>query len=242
MTKLASTVLHERSEDDEAITLFGRTDCLRAAASGTAVAEVCRQIGISEATFYIWKKKYANLGATELKELRQLREENAKLKSLVADLTLDQHILGEIIRKKNLKPVRRRELVDWVRSAYGTSLGPACRLLQISRSLFNYRSRRADQRGLRMRELAHARLRFGYRRLHVLLRREGWFINMKRVRRLYRLEGLQLRHRLRRRKHMSLHRGIPPKASRVHERWSMDSVHDSLIDGRAFRVLTVVDQ
>jgi putative transposase len=67
-------------------------------------------------------------------------------------------------------------------------------------------------------------------------------VNMKRVRRLYRLEGLQLRHRVRRRKHASLHRGIPPAASRAHERWSMDFVHDALLDGRAFRVLTVVDQ
>jgi putative transposase len=57
-------------------------------------------MGISEATFYIWKKKYANLGATELRELRQLREENAKLRHLVADLTLDKHILAEIVRKK----------------------------------------------------------------------------------------------------------------------------------------------
>lgn len=83
---------------------------------------------------------------------------------------------------------------------------------------------------------------FGYRRVHVMLRREGWRVNMKRVRRLYRLEGLQLRHRLRRRKHASVHRGIPPAASRAHERWSMDFVHDALIDGRTFRVLTVVDQ
>ena len=73
---------------------------LRQAESGTAVANVCRQMGISEATFYVWKKKYANLGATELRELRQLREENAKLKRLVADLTLDKHILTEIVRKK----------------------------------------------------------------------------------------------------------------------------------------------
>ena len=93
-----------------------------------------------------------------------------------------------------------------------------------------------------MRELAHARPRYGYRRVHVLLRREGWPVNLKRVRRLYRLEGLQLRHRVRRRKHASLHRGIPPAASRAHERWSMDFVHDALFDGRAFRVLTVVDQ
>jgi putative transposase len=93
-----------------------------------------------------------------------------------------------------------------------------------------------------MRELAHARPRYGYRRVHVLLRREGWPVNLKRVRRLYCLEGLQLRHRVRRRKHASLHRGIPTAASRAHERWSMDFVHDALLDGRAFRILTVVDQ
>jgi putative transposase len=73
---------------------------LRQAESGTAVADVCRQLGIAEATFYVWKKKYANLGATELRELRLLREENAKLKRLVAELSLDKHILGEIVRKK----------------------------------------------------------------------------------------------------------------------------------------------
>ena len=73
---------------------------LRQAESGTAIADVCRELGISEATFYVWKKKYANLGGTEIRELRHLREENAKLKRLVADLSLDKHILGEIVRKK----------------------------------------------------------------------------------------------------------------------------------------------
>jgi putative transposase len=143
-----------------------------------------------------------------------------------------------------MKPARKRELVEWMQTAYGTSLCRACRLVQISRALNAYLSRRPGQEGLRhrMRELAQERPRFGYRRVHVMLRREGWKVNMKRVRRLYRLEGLQLRHRLRRRKHASLHRGIPPAASRAHERWSMDFVHDALNDGRAFRVLTVVDQ
>jgi putative transposase len=73
---------------------------LRQAETGTAVTDVCRQLGISDATFYVWKKKYLNLGATELRELRLLREENAKLKRLVADLSLDKQILGEIVRKK----------------------------------------------------------------------------------------------------------------------------------------------
>ena len=73
---------------------------LRQAEAGTAVADVCRQLGISEATFYVWKKRYANLGMTEIRELRQLRDENAKLKRLVAELTLDKSILAEIVRKK----------------------------------------------------------------------------------------------------------------------------------------------
>jgi putative transposase len=73
---------------------------LRQAESATAIADVCRGLGISEATFYIWRKKYANLAGTEIRELRQLREENAKLKRLVADLSLDKHILAEIVRKK----------------------------------------------------------------------------------------------------------------------------------------------
>lgn len=76
------------------------TYALRQAESGTPVPDVCRQMGCSEASLYIWKKRYANLGVTELKELRQLRDENARLKRLVADLTLDKHILGEALRKK----------------------------------------------------------------------------------------------------------------------------------------------
>jgi putative transposase len=73
---------------------------LRQAESGTPVPDVCRQMGVSEASFYVWKKKYGQLGLTEIRELRQLRDENARLKRLVADLTLDKHILGEVVRKK----------------------------------------------------------------------------------------------------------------------------------------------
>ncbi len=73
---------------------------LRQAESGTPVADVCRQLGVSEASFYVWKKKYARLGVAEIRELRLLREENARLKRVVADLTLDKHILGEVVRKK----------------------------------------------------------------------------------------------------------------------------------------------
>ncbi len=120
----------------------------------------------------------------------------------------------------------------------------ACRLAQFSRAAWYRPSQARDQAALRLRirELAHARPRFGYLRIWVLLRREGWPINRKRVRRLYRLEGLQVRMRVRRRKHMALHRGPAPVPAGPRERWSMDFVHDALADGRPFRVLTVVDQ
>lgn len=73
---------------------------LRKAESGTKISEICREHGISEDTYYIWKKRYAGLGLSELREVRQLREENGKLKRLVADLSLDRHMLQETVRKK----------------------------------------------------------------------------------------------------------------------------------------------
>jgi len=73
---------------------------LRQAEAGTSVGDVCRQIGVSEATFYVWKKKYAHLGVSELRRLKQLEDENGRLKRLVADLTLDKHMLAEALRKK----------------------------------------------------------------------------------------------------------------------------------------------
>lgn len=83
----------------------GHTDeqilqALRQAEGGEKAAEICRKLGISEQTFYTWKRKYSGIGLSELRELRQLRDENAKLKKLVADLSLDRHMLQEIVRKK----------------------------------------------------------------------------------------------------------------------------------------------
>jgi putative transposase len=75
------------------------TYALKQADAGTPVADICRQLGVSEASYH-WRKKYGELGVSGMREVRQLREENARLKRLVADLTLDKHILGEVIRKK----------------------------------------------------------------------------------------------------------------------------------------------
>ena len=143
-----------------------------------------------------------------------------------------------------MKPVRRRELVHWMVNHYPVSVRRACGYGLFSRAAWYRKSRAPDQAALRrrIREIAHSRPRFGYLRIHVMLRREGWRINRKRVHRLYRLEGLQLRMRMRRRKHMYLHRGMVPKATHPHQRLSMDFVHDQLFDARPFHILTVIDQ
>ena len=73
---------------------------LRQAEAGTPVAEICRKLQVTEATFYRWKKKFGGLGVPELRELRQLREENGRLKRLVADLSVDKEVLQEALRKK----------------------------------------------------------------------------------------------------------------------------------------------
>ena len=73
---------------------------LRQVEAGEKVPDVCRRLGVSEQSFYRWKKQFAGVGLQELRELRSLRHENSKLKQLVADLTLDRHILQEIVRKK----------------------------------------------------------------------------------------------------------------------------------------------
>jgi putative transposase len=98
----ASAVLDERSGSMKRsqFTEEQIVYALRQAESGTPISDLCRQLGIVEQTFYAWKKKYAHLGVSELRRLRQLEEENSRLKRLVADLSLDKHMLSEALRKK----------------------------------------------------------------------------------------------------------------------------------------------
>jgi putative transposase len=141
-----------------------------------------------------------------------------------------------------VKPTQKRAVVQFFRVGFRVSERRACRVAGMSRSTCRYRSVARDQTALRvrLRDLAAARVRYGYRRLHVLLRREGWAVNHKRVHRLYREEGLGIRVK-RRTKRVSASRVPPPAAERPQERWSLDFLTDSLADGRRFRVLTLVD-
>ncbi len=123
------------------------------------------------------------------------------------------------------------------------SIRKACHALRIDRSLCTYKSRRGEQAPLkqRIKEICETRVRYGYRRVHVLLFREGWTINMKRTPRLYNELGLQLRNKTLRRRVKAKLREDRTDATHSNQVWAMDFVHDQLATGRKLRVLTIVD-
>ena len=142
-----------------------------------------------------------------------------------------------------MRPVRKRKLVDEMRGDWGVSIRRACRVMLVDTSTYHYKSRRPGQAHLeqRIREICQTRVRYGYRRVHVLLRREGWVINQKKTRRIYRELGLQLRNKTPKRRVKAKLREDRKVATRPNETWAMDFVHDQLATGRKIRVLTVVD-
>lgn len=133
--------------------------------------------------------------------------------------------------------------MDHVRTSFQVGTRRACRVLAIHRSMYLYRSRRPEQALLRkrIREIAEIRVRYGYRRIHILLRREGWPVGRTRVYRLYRLEGLQMRHKPPRRRVMAKLRDDRMAANVPNDSWSMDWMYDQLFDGTRLWILTLVD-
>lgn len=142
-----------------------------------------------------------------------------------------------------MKPAQLKGLASGLADDYRVSINRACRVVRFHRSGWYYRSKARDSSVIRkrMQEIAQVRVRNGFWRIFVLLRREGWRDNHKRVYRLYKLEGLNLRSKRPRRSKAAAHRLERPKLSTNHECWSMDFVADQLFDGRKFRCLTVVD-
>ena len=142
-----------------------------------------------------------------------------------------------------MTPAQRRAAAAYVQERFRFSQRRACRLVGGVRSTIRYRRRRQRDDELlrrRLRELAAQRPRFGYRRLHVLLRREGLVVNHKRVERLYREEGLAVRRRTRK-SLTGVRRGRPAPPQRVNEQWALDFLQDALASGRKLRVLSIID-
>ncbi|NTG78165.1 IS3 family transposase [Agrobacterium rhizogenes] len=210
--------------------------------AGAKVADLCRKHGISEATFYNWKAKYGGMEVSEAKRLKVLEDENTRLKKLLAEQMLDAAALRELLFKKMVGPAAKRDAVAHLKAVMGLSERRACQIISADRKTIRYRSSRPPEIELRakLRDLANERRRFGYRRLFILLRRDGEPSGVNRIYRLYREEGLSVRKRKARRRAVGTRAPILVEA-KANARWSLDFVHDQFACGRRFRVLNVVD-
>ena len=172
---------------------------LKQAEPGAPVADLIHHLGIAERTVYRWNRRDAGLESEQVRQFKHLQEENAKLKRLVADLSLDKVLLQDGL------------------ATNGTALRQ------------------------RITDLARTRVRDGYRKIRVLLNREGWSVGTHLVHRLYREEGVTLRHRPPRRRKAGVVRTLRPVVTRPHETWTLDFVADPLANGHRIRALPVVD-
>jgi len=142
-----------------------------------------------------------------------------------------------------VRPSQRRTVVQYLGTTYPISERRACRTVHCARATYRYRTHRDPRTALRQRmtELAQARVRYGYRKIRVLLNREGWAVGKNLVYRLYREEGLTLQHRPPRRRKAVVARAHRPLVTKPNDAWTLDFVADQLANGQRIRVLTVVD-
>ncbi|MBR0939469.1 IS3 family transposase [Bradyrhizobium jicamae] len=210
--------------------------------AGVSVADLCRKHGVSDASIYKWKARFGGMEVSEAKRLKALEDENSRLKRLLADAMLDNVALKDLPGKEMVTPAAERKAVAHLMDAHGMSERRACKTIGSCRMTMRYKTIRTDDGGLRqrMKAIAHERRRFGYRRVHVLLKREGYRVNHKKLFRLYREEKLAVRRRGGRKRAIGTRAPMTvPMAP--NDRWSLDFVSDQLTCGRRFRVLTVVD-
>jgi putative transposase len=216
---------------------------LREAESGETVVEICRKHGISQQTFLRVEEEVCRPGSE-----RAARASSAARGEREAEAAGGGPFAGPARpagdrRKKALRPRAPRELAEWAQQAHQFSQRHVAGLIPVHRATLRYQHHRDPQEALRvrLRELAGSRVRYGYRRLTVLLKREGWEVNAKRIYRLYTEEGLIVRTQ-KRRERAQRQRVASGQAIGANQKWSMDFVAQRLADGRWVRVLTVIDQ
>ncbi|NKE75350.1 IS3 family transposase [Ochrobactrum sp. MC-1LL] len=239
---------NKRHKPDEIVTKLRQVEVLRG--QGMAMADAVRQIGVSELTFYRWRKQYGGMSRDQLRQLKDLQKENERLRKAVADLTLDKLILTEAAPGKLLSPSRRRACIDHVRSVLPKRVSErrVCLVLGQHRSTQRHIPRgRDDEQQLTEDIVALARRygRYGYRKIAELLRSQmGWVVNDKRVERIWRQEGLKVPAKQPKKGRLWLADGscIRLRAERPNHVWSYDFVEDRTHDGRKYRMLNVIDE
>ncbi|MBM6584497.1 IS3 family transposase [Microvirga sp. BT689] len=236
----------KRHKPEEIVAKLRQVDVM--VSQGQSVADAVRAIGVTEVTYYRWRQEYGGLKSDQVKRLKDLEAENARLRRAVADLTLDKQILKEAAFGKLLSPARRRACIAHVRSTLKLSERRVCRVLGQHRSTQRRIPQgRDDEARLTddLIDLARQYGRYGYRKIAELLRSQaGWVVNDKRVERIWRREGLKVPQKQPKRGRLWLGDGscIRLRAERPNHVWSYDFVEDRTHDGRKYRMLNVIDE
>jgi putative transposase len=215
---------------------------LKESEAGAETPELCRKHGSSSATFYAWKSKFGGMGGQRRGQDAVARRRKPPTKTTPGGLCARDRCAETNRFGKLLTPAQRRRAAQAVIENVGLSQRRACKVATCHPKTFRRILLRPadDDLKTRLQALATERRRFSYRRLHVLLRRDGIMANHKRVYRVYAAAHLQIRKRLKRR--VAFGRGEPaPLVTTYNERWSLDFVHDTLRNGRRIRTLNIVD-
>ncbi|EBV8528979.1 MULTISPECIES: IS3 family transposase [Micrococcus] len=235
----------KRHTPEQVVRKLGQAD--RMLADGQDVAAVCRELGVSEQTYYRWRNQYGGLKADDAKRLKELEKQNATLKRLLAEAELEKAALKELAGGKLLSPDRRRAAVDHLKRKLRVSERMACRLVGLSRSAYR-RPLKGDtvadpDRALRewLRAWAKDHPRYGYRRAYHDARAEGWVVNHKKIQRLWRDEGLRVPQR-RRRKRVGSSTVDAPTADAPNVVWAVDFQFDVDEHGRPIKICSIVDE
>ncbi|WHM17049.1 IS3 family transposase [Micrococcus yunnanensis] len=235
----------KRHTPEQVVRKLGQAD--RMLADGQDVAAVCRELGVSEQTYYRWRNQYGGLKADDAKRLKELEKQNATLKRLLAEAELEKAALKELAGGKLLSPDRRRAAVDHLKRKLRVSERMACRLVGLSRSAYRRPLKGntvADpDRALRewLRAWAKDHPRYGYRRAYHDARAEGWVVNHKKIQRLWRDEGLRVPQR-RRRKRVGSSTVDAPTADAPNVVWAVDFQFDADEHGRPIKICSIVDE
>ncbi|WP_426621584.1 IS3 family transposase [Microbacterium sp. As-52] len=235
----------KRHTPEQVVRKLGQAD--RMLADGQDVAAVCRELVVSEQTYYRWRNQYGGLKADDAKRLKELEKQNATLKRLLAEAELEKAALKELAGGKLLSPDRRRAAVDHLKRKLRVSERMACRLVGLSRSAYR-RPLKGDtvadpDRAFRewLRAWAKDHPRYGYRRAYHDARAEGWVVNHKKIQRLWRDEGLRVPQR-RRRKRVGSSTVDAPTADAPNVVWAVDFQFDADEHGRPIKICSIVDE